>query len=371
MAVGDALPLPVTATVCNFNGAEYLPDCLESLLAQSHPLTEIRVYDNASEDDSVELVRRRFPSVTVISLETNAGPCPARTRGLVEATTEWVLQVDSDVVLAPDCLEKLVAEVRDAAPAPGRGPGEGGLVAVYMPRAVFHHDPGTVHYDGGFLHYVGVMTLDNFFRPVPAGPEAPRDVNAVISMALLARRSAVLAVGGYHAPYFILFEDHDLSYRLRATGKRLRLVPGAVVYHKAGTPGISYREGSRYPARRAFLHSRNRWMLLLRNHSLGALVLGLPGVLAYEATWVVFATLKGNLLPYLRGKAEVVRALPRLLGQRRAIQRLRRVGDRELLEARPLSHAPMTTRGKGKRGVERALDLGLRLWWSLVRRLLR
>ena len=55
------------------------------------------------------------------------------------------------------------------------------------------------------------------------------------------------------------------------------LDPAAIVYHREGTAGISYREGASYPARRVYLHSRNRWMLLLRNHSLAALVLALIG----------------------------------------------------------------------------------------------
>ena len=125
-------------------------------------------------------------------------------------------------------------------------------------------------------------------------------ITGSIAMALLLRREVVLEAGGYHADYFILFEDHDLSYRLRSSGHRIRLVPAALVYHREGTAGISYREGSAYPGRRALLHSRNRWMLLLRNHSLAALILGSPGVLLYEAAWVAFATLKGNLGDYLR-----------------------------------------------------------------------
>ena len=353
-------PLDVTATVCNYNGRAYLADCLRAILGQTRPPKRVVVYDNASTDGSAALVRESFPQVEVVEMGSNLGPGAPRNRGLEEATTEFVLQVDSDVILAPDCLERLHAE----ALASG--------AAIAMPRALFDGDRSRVHYDGGAFHYVGVMTLRNFFRIAPQAvpAEPPIDVDAVISMALLLRREKVLAAGAYDVDYFILFEDHDLSYRLRARGERLRLLPEALVYHREGTAGLSYREGPAYPERRAFLHSRNRWRLLLRNHSAAALLLGLPGILAYELVWLGFAVTKGLLRPYLRGKRELFAQLPRLLTQRRAIQDARVVSDRVLLQAQPLTHAPMVKQGAVSRATERLLDATLRGWWWLVRPLL-
>jgi GT2 family glycosyltransferase len=348
----------VTATVCNYNGRPYLGDCLKALEEQTTPPGRIVVYDNASQDESVAFVRQNFPRVEVVAMEGNLGPGAPRNRGLREAATRYVLQVDSDVILAPDCLEALLADADKSG------------AAITMPRALFDGDRGRVHYDGGWLHYVGVMTLRNFFAPRPAQAEGPLDVDAVIAMALLLRREQVVAAGGYDLGYFILFEDHDLSYRLRARGERLRLVPQAIVFHREGTAGISYREGPAYPARRAFLHSRNRWRLLLRNHSTRALLLGLPGILAYELVWFCFALLKGLIGPWFAGKREVFAQWPQLLRERRELQQARKVGDRELLQARPLTHAPMVRRGAVSRAAELLLDGWLRAWWWLVRPLL-
>ncbi len=352
--------LDVTATVCNYNGRAYLGDCLRALLDQTAPPARVVVYDNDSQDGSAAFVRAEFPDVEVVEMGGNLGPGAPRNRGLREAPTKYVLEVDSDVILERDCLERL----HEDAEATG--------AAITMPRALFDGERDRIHYDGGFFHYVGVMTLRNFFaRLPPAGAgEEPLDVDAVIATALLLRRDAVVAAGGYDLDYFILFEDHDLSYRLRARGERLRLLPQAHVFHRQGTAGISYREGPAYPERRAFLHSRNRWRLLLRNHSTRALLLGLPGILAYEAVWFGFALAKGLVRPWFDGKRELVRQWGALMQQRRALQRARKVGDRELLQARPLTHAPMVRSGAVSRAVERLLDLSLRGWWRLVRPLL-
>ncbi len=350
-------PPDVTATICNWNGRAYLGDCVRALQAQTRPPRRIVVYDNASTDGSAAWVRDHCPGVDVVDMGSNLGPGEPRNRGLFEATSEWVVQVDADAILAPDCLERLLAD----AEATG--------AAVVMPRALFDGDRRRVHYDGGSFHYVGVMTLRNFFAPLPP-PEPARDVDAVISMALLMRRATVAAMGGYDVGYFILFEDHDLSYRLRARGERLRLVPDAHVFHREGTAGLSYREGPTYPQRRAYLHSRNRWRLLLRNHSTAALLLGLPGILAYELMWIAFATARGLLKPYLQGKRALIAELPELRRARRELQRARKVGDGTLLRAEKLTHAPMVRRGVGARVAETLLDAFLRSWWFLMRPLL-
>lgn len=353
-------PRDITATVCNFNGEAFVVDCVEALLQQTQPVSRIVVYDNASTDGSVALLRARFPDLEVVEMGGNDGPCPVRNRGLEEAQSRWVLQVDSDVILEKDCLERLAAEAGQCSEA-----------AVIMPRALFDGARDRVHYDGGYFHYIGIMTLRNFFQPRPLESEPPLDVDAAISMALLLDREKVVELGAYDPDYFILFEDHDLSYRLRSRGHRIRLVSDALVYHREGTAGISYREGPEYPQRRAFLHSRNRWMLLIRNHSAAALLLGLPGILLYESVWITFAVTRGLMRSYLRGKAELLRRLPQLLAERRLIQRARTVSDGKLLRTLPLTHAPMVKQGTLSRLLDQGLNAVLSGWWRCVRPLLR
>jgi len=354
----DGSAEPVTVTVTNFDGREYLPDCLRAVLALEGRVAEVVLVDNASTDDSVALVRRDFPQVRVVELPTNEGPCPARNRGLRLASTRWVLQLDSDVLVPPDLLAPLLAQA---------GPG----VAVVQPRAVLADDPGTIHYDGGTFHYVGVMCLPHLLVPVEGAPTEPQDVDAVISMALLVDREAVLAAGGYDEAFFILFEDHDLSYRLRALGWRLRRVPAAVVRHREGTRGISFRPGApSYPRRRAYLHARNRPYLVLKNYGTAALLLTLPGRLVYALVWVAFSIRKGVLGAVLAGWIDLFGLLPRAWRARRELARLRRVGDGRLLRCDPLSFSPVIQRKGVDAILERALNAILAGWWALVRRLL-
>jgi len=360
-ATSSAAPAdrPVTVTVVNYNGAAFIDACLDALLALQGPVHEILVVDNASADDSRERIARRAGKVRLIALPTNDGPCAARNAGLRLATTDWVLQLDSDVIVRPDTLLRLLPETA----LPG--------VAVVQPRAVLAHDPAVVHYDGGAMHYVGVMCLDHLLQRVDAAPGPPEDVDAVISMALLVDRRAVLASGGWDETFFILFEDHDLSYRLRAQGLRLRRVPAAVVLHREGTAGISFRPGApAYPGRRAYLHARNRPYLVVKNYSWPALLLSWPGRAAYALVWAVFAASRGVFLDYLRGRIDFLRLLPRALRQRRLLAGVRCVSDRSLLLSPPLTFSPVIRRRGLEALLERGLDGMLSAWWWAASRFL-
>lgn len=353
------LPGPVTVAVTNFNGAAFIDDCLKGVAELEGDIAQVIVVDNASHDDSVARIRRH-PGVTLVEMETNEGPCPARNRALELATTEWVLQIDSDVIVRPGTLADLWPQTADAE------------VACVLPRAVLAHDPSVVHYEGGRMHYVGIMCLDRLLEQDTGIPGQPEDVDAVISMALLLRREAILEIGGYDEAFFILFEDHDLSYRLAARGWRLRRVPAATVLHREGTRGISYRPGAPdYPARRAFLHARNRPYLVLKNYSLSALILSFPGRCIYALSWLGFAARQGVLLAYLRGRLDFLRLLPRALARRSEVARFRKVGDHRLLVAEDLTVSPVVSHGDLGARLERTLSRVLRGWWRMVRWMVR
>jgi len=363
--------MSVTVVVCNYNGEEHLPPCLTALRGMRGEVTETIVVDNASTDGSRELVARDFPEVRVLALEENDGPSAARNAGMRAASTPLVLALDNDVVVGEDTLERLLA-ARE----------ESGAVLL-EPRSVLDSEPERVHYDAGELHYCGLIALRNFYRPisevtaevtaeVAADAEGPAvvEVGCAVALCLLVDRERVLELGGYDERYFILFEDNDLSYRLRAAGERIASVPGAVVRHRAGTAGISFREGPSYPSRRVFLHARNRWLLLAKNHAAATLLLSAPGLVLYELVSFAFALGSGHPIAWLHGKLAALAQVPGLLAERRRVQRGRRVPDRELLVGGPLTVTPAVAASAAKRGLLRGTNAGLEFAWRIARSLL-
>ncbi|MBQ3788444.1 MAG: glycosyltransferase [Bacteroidales bacterium] len=92
-----------------YNAEAYLPQCLDSILAQEHQDCEVIVVDDGSTDGTAALLER-YPDVKVVH-QKNRGMSTARNRGLDEARGEYILFVDSDDLLTDGALETLVAEL--------------------------------------------------------------------------------------------------------------------------------------------------------------------------------------------------------------------------------------------------------------------
>jgi GT2 family glycosyltransferase len=355
---------PVSVVIVNWNGEKYLDECLSAVAALRGAVAgvevgEVIVVDNGSTDRSLAILAGRHPAVTVLQMATNDGPARARNAGMSAAANRWVLALDNDAIVSPDMLERLAAA---AAAHPD--------AAIVQPRSLFHAEPGRVHYDGGSFHYAGLIALRNFYSPLEkAHGTGTLPVDCAVAVALLVDREAVLEAGGYDERFFILFEDIDLSYRLRALGRRILSVEDAIVLHKGGTAGISFREGPSYPGSRVFFHSRNRWLFLAKDYRLWTLAVALPGLALYEVVWLAFSVSSGGLRDWVRGKIEFLRLLPEVLPERRAFQARRLLRDRDLLVGGPLTVTPALSASALRRGFVRVLDGLLRGWWGIARHL--
>jgi succinoglycan biosynthesis protein ExoO len=102
----------VSVVAANFNGARFLAAAIRSVLGQTLQDLELIIVDDASMDQSLEVIRRVTagdPRVRVIVQECNGGPAAARNRGFEHARGRWIAVFDTDDLMADDRLERLVA----------------------------------------------------------------------------------------------------------------------------------------------------------------------------------------------------------------------------------------------------------------------
>lgn len=357
--IASATLLVVSAIVVNWNGKDYLPACLDALLAQEPPPAEVLVVDNHSTDGSRELVAARYPTVRVIDTGRNAGPCHARNVGAAAAAHELCLFVDNDVVLHPGALR----ELRACLAADPRA-------AMVQARSLCGDDENVVHYDGGDLHFLGTLVLRNWYRPLAEADVPDGPIGAAIALCFLTRKSVYQAVGGFDEHLFILYEDNEFSYKLRMRGHTIRLCARALCTHQAGTAGLSVRgEAAVYPGRRTYLHSKNRWYVLITCMRWRTFLLTMPAQLVYGIVYAGFGVRRGHLRDWLRGKWELLKMLPQALRARGPAQRGRTVPDRDLLVAEPVTLNPGLAEKGAAAALRRGLDRFFAGYWAVVRRL--
>jgi GT2 family glycosyltransferase len=223
----------VAAVIVSFNTPEELRRCLRSLADHATLPLQVIVVDNASADLSREMVRREFATVLLLESEENLGFARAANRGLREARAPFVLFLNSDAEVRPGALETLVSLLDTRL--------ELGVVA---PRTV--GTDGTIQVSSGPaltpLREWGQRRLVRGVRGrVPAALARAERIHAeehepawVSAACLLARRPALLAVGGFDEAFFLYEEDADLCVRVRRAGWRILFTPTAEVLHHLG-----------------------------------------------------------------------------------------------------------------------------------------
>lgn len=292
-----------------YNGLDDLEESLQTLHAQSRPPDEIVVLDNASTDGTVSYIRKTFPDVRLLAETVNHGFAKGNNVAARAATGDYLVFVNDDVRLDERWLANLIRPLEDDA----------GLVACQS-LVMLHGEPGLINTSGTLVNFLGVGWCRDYRKPLPS----PR-VNETPSLsgaAFAIRRAAFDAIGGFDGDYFMYQCDVDLSWRLRlANIGRLGLATDSLVFHK-------YRF-TRH-ARKYFLLERNRLVTLLKNYRAGTLLLILPALLLTELGVCLLALSQGWLRPKLAGYVDVIRQLPRTWHKRRAIQRSRRLRDREM-----------------------------------------
>jgi GT2 family glycosyltransferase/O-antigen/teichoic acid export membrane protein len=210
-----------TALIISHNTAPDLRACLESLPA--HVPGRVMVVDNASSDGSPELVKAHFPHVLLVESPSNRGYGAAANLGAAACDSRYILLLNSDTRLEAGTLERL-AEYMDHHPrAAVAGPRL--LNPDGSPQASRFHFPTP----GRLL-----QRETSLQRLVPAFPQEAGPVPWVLGAALMIRREAFEAVGGFDEDFFLYYEEVDLCLRLRQAGWEIHYAPVVDVIHTGG-----------------------------------------------------------------------------------------------------------------------------------------
>ena len=312
----------VSVVIPNWNGADVLGDCLDALLGQTTPATEVIVVDNGSTDGSADLARRHAVGAQVIALDTNRGFAAAVNRGIAAATAEHVVLLNNDAVADPGMLEALVA-TRRATGAPIVG-------AVILDQTGDRVDSAG---DG----------LTSWGLPVPGHrgddpsvlPDGDVEIVSACAGAALYDRSLFERIGDFDEDFFAYFEDVDLSLRARLAGESVWLSRAALVRHRQG------HTSARLPGFTRQHTIKNLWLLNLKVLPPRILRRNVLRLAVTSLFLTAMALRHGFVRPTIRAYGALLRALPRALRHRREIQRARLLPD-SWFEAHLWNKAPFT-----------------------------
>jgi len=278
--VGEQALPKVSVVVVNYRGAQDTITCLRALrdeLDYPPALLQLVCVDNASGDGSAERIAAAVPQAMHVRSQSNTGFAGGCNLGVRHATGSVVAFLNSDARPHPQWVHTAVATL-------GSDPAIAAVASKVLDwdgERIDYVDGGLTWYGMGYKPHTGA--LDD------GSHEAARDVLFGTGSALLVRRDAFDAVGGFDERFFMFYEDVDLGWRLNLRGHRVRYEPASIAYHRHHRS----LEGAD-PARETYLLERNALAALYKNVSDETLTTVLPAALALA---VRRATARGELDP--------------------------------------------------------------------------
>lgn len=306
-----AIPLPAEGTpgllsvvIPNWNGAHFLPTCLDALAAQTYDNIEVIITDNASEDGSRELVERDYEWVRWVGLPENRGFTGACNAGMRAACGEFVCLLNNDTEVHAEWAAAVVAAFE-------RDPQIGSVAS----KMLLFDQRDHIHTAGDLFTVNGRAVNRGVWQPDTGQYDAPEYVFSACGGSATYRRAMLQDVGLLDDDFFFSGEDVDLGWRAQLRGWRCLYTPHAVVYHHLSATGggvtSSYYDGRNL----IYILVKDVPAFVWRAH--GGKILRAQVALAFEAlrAW------RGEAArARLRGMWAAVWGLPMLLRKRRAVQ---------------------------------------------------
>ena len=105
--------MKISVIIPNYNNENTIKKCVKSIYSQKRDI-EIIVIDDYSEDKSINTIKKNFPEVRLICNKKNKGAAYCRNLGVLKSSGDYIAFVDSDVYLKKNCLDKMIASIKNA-----------------------------------------------------------------------------------------------------------------------------------------------------------------------------------------------------------------------------------------------------------------
>jgi glycosyltransferase involved in cell wall biosynthesis len=271
-----------------YNEKNYISECLDSVIANDYPKDglELLVYDGGSSDGSLKILdsfSKRHPFIKVRNNPKRI-QAAAMNLGIKEASGDIIIRMDAHTIYAVDYISRIV-KLLAGSEAVNVGGGQEGKGNSYFTNAIS-------------------LAMVNPFIAGNASYRIEKEKDVYVDTVYLGawRKEDLVKSGGFDES-FVINEDYELNYRLRASGGKILFSPGIKSeYYVRGSPVKMARQYFRYGFWKARTIKKHPGSLVFRQLAAPVFVLGLAACAAlYSAGYgyFLYALLSIYLLSFL------------------------------------------------------------------------
>ena len=240
--------MKLAIVILNFNCRKETIECLKSLRFSTNENNQVIVADNASEDNSLQLIKAVLPRIKIIQNNENLGYAGGNNVGIKDALgngADYILILNPDVLVKKGTIKQLLAAAK-ATSAGIVGP------KILTPNGKIWSGGGVIDKKRFTAGLIGLGEADRGQYP------AIKNVDFVSGTAMLVKKEVFEKVGPFDERYFLYYEDVDFCRRAEKAGFKVVLAPLAVVIHKESS-AVSQKSGLK-----EYYLARNHWLFLAR-----------------------------------------------------------------------------------------------------------
>ncbi|MDA3906611.1 MAG: glycosyltransferase family 2 protein [Bacteroidales bacterium] len=247
--------LQTAIVILNWNGRKYLHDFLPFVIKFKPDSAKIYVADNASSDDSIELMNTHFPNVELIKLKENHGFAKGYNEALKQIEAKYYVLLNSDIEVTENWIESLIDYLENNPE-----------VAACQPKIKSWHNREKFEYagaGGGYIDYLGYpFCRGRIFNETEKDIGQYDDIQEVFwasGACLFVKADVFHKIGGFDNDFFAHMEEIDFCWRAKNQGYSIVYNPESTVYHIGG--GTLPKNNSH----KTYLNFKNNFCLLYKN----------------------------------------------------------------------------------------------------------
>src|SRR4030042_3841159 len=187
--------------ILNWNGCNDTIECIESLKSVTYPNFSVVVVDNASSDNSIDVIPRKYRDIAFIEVKKNMGFAGGNNIGIkyaLEHGADYILLLNNDTTVEPNFLTELVRTAETD-----------NKVGILGPKIYFYSEPVRIWFGGGKLNWLrkkgthlDYLKIDN----KNLAPEKPKLKKFITGCCLLIKKDVVKRLGLMSEDYFLYYE---------------------------------------------------------------------------------------------------------------------------------------------------------------------
>ena len=238
----------VSIIILNYNAGKLLLNCVESIKKSNYKNIEIIVVDNVSSDNSHVKCKEKYQEVKLIQNKENFGYCGGNNIGIKHATGEFVIILNPDTIVQPDCIRELVSAYQEI--------GEG----LFQPKILSLNEENIIQSTGNMIHIFGFGFARDKGKRDNRAEEKIEKIGYASGTCLFTSRKIFEKIGLLDEFLFLYHDDLDLGWRAAQIGIDSYYVPKSKIYHVE-----SY--SLKWSAKKFYWLERNRKYCLLTHYS--------------------------------------------------------------------------------------------------------